>query len=77
MSNFLHLWSIFLGTVVGLLPLINPLAAAPTFLAITEGDTEERRRRRAAFIEKFSDRPYYFVRAANPQLLMDEVDRIL
>jgi multiple antibiotic resistance protein len=47
MSNFLHLWSIFLGTVVGLLPLINPLAAAPTFLAITEGDTEERRREQA------------------------------
>lgn len=47
MSNFLHLWSIFLGTVVGLLPLINPLAAAPTFLAITEGDSEERRREQA------------------------------
>lgn len=47
MSNFLHLWSIFLGTVVGLLPLINPLAAAPTFLAITEGDSEARRREQA------------------------------
>ena len=47
MSNLLHLWAIFLGTVVGLLPIINPLAAAPTFLAITEGDSDERRREQA------------------------------
>ncbi len=47
MSNVSHLWAIFLGTVVGLLPIINPLAAAPTFLAITEGDTDERRREQA------------------------------
>lgn len=43
MSNFVHLWGIFLGTVIGLLPIINPLAAAPTFLAITEGDSDARR----------------------------------
>lgn len=36
-------WQLILGTVVALLPIINPLAAAPTFLAITEGDTQERR----------------------------------
>jgi multiple antibiotic resistance protein len=47
MSNVIHLWAIFLGTVIGLLPIINPLAAAPTFLAITEGDSEERRREQA------------------------------
>jgi len=47
MGNLVHLWGIFLGTVIGLLPIINPLAAAPTFLAITEGDTEERRRQQA------------------------------
>lgn len=47
MSNLLHLWAIFLGTVVGLLPIINPLAAAPTFLAITEGDSNDRRREQA------------------------------
>jgi multiple antibiotic resistance protein len=29
--------------VIALLPLINPLASAPTFLAITEGDSRERR----------------------------------
>lgn len=39
-SNF---WELILGTVIALLPLINPLAAAPTFLAITEGDTPARR----------------------------------
>lgn len=47
MSNFTHLWAIFLGTVIGLLPIINPLAAAPTFLAITEGDSDARRREQA------------------------------
>ncbi len=38
-----HFWQLILGTVIALLPLINPLAGAPTFLAITEGDTEVRR----------------------------------
>jgi len=47
MSNLVHLWAIFLGTVIGLLPIINPLAAAPTFLAITEGHSEARRREQA------------------------------
>jgi multiple antibiotic resistance protein len=47
MSNVTHLWAIYLGTFIGLLPIINPLSAAPTFLAITEGDTEARRREQA------------------------------
>ncbi|NBX60060.1 MAG: MarC family NAAT transporter [Opitutaceae bacterium] len=47
MSNVIHLWAIFLGTFMGLLPIINPLAAAPTFLAITEGDSDARRREQA------------------------------
>ena len=47
MSNVSHLWAIFLGTFIGLLPIINPLAAAPTFLAITEGDSTARRREQA------------------------------
>jgi multiple antibiotic resistance protein len=38
-----HFWELVLGTVVALLPLINPLASAPTFLAITAGDSHERR----------------------------------
>lgn len=47
MTNLLHLWGIFLGTVIGLLPIINPLAAAPTFLAITEGLNNAQRREQA------------------------------
>ena len=47
MFNVVHLWGIFFGTVVALLPIINPLAAAPTFLTITEGDTDARRREQA------------------------------
>ena len=43
MSNVSHFWELILGTVIALLPMINPLATAPTFLAITEGDSRERR----------------------------------
>ncbi len=35
-AGFLEL---VLGTIIALLPVINPPASAPTFLAITEGDT--------------------------------------
>ncbi len=40
-------------------------------------DTAELRSARAGFVERFCSRPYYFVRAATPQVLMDEVDRLL
>jgi hypothetical protein len=40
-------------------------------------DTDDLRRARAAFFHRFCDRPYYFVRAANPQVLLDEVERVL
>ncbi len=40
-------------------------------------DSEQLRRARAKFIERFSERPYYFVRAASPQVLMDQVDQVL
>jgi hypothetical protein len=40
-------------------------------------DTEALRRARAGFVERFSDRPYHFIRAATPQVLLDEVDRVL
>ncbi|HWP63275.1 MAG TPA: hypothetical protein VNO86_07385 [Candidatus Binatia bacterium] len=55
--------------------LLNELLAPGFPMPIV--DTVERRRRRAAFIERFTDRPYYFVRAATPQVLMDEVDRVV
>jgi multiple antibiotic resistance protein len=38
-----HFWQLILGTVVALLPVINPVASTPVLLIITEGDTEERR----------------------------------
>ena len=40
-------------------------------------DTAALRQARAKFLESFCVRPYYFVRAANPQVLMDEVDEVL
>jgi hypothetical protein len=55
--------------------LLNELLAPGFPMPIV--DSEVLRRKRAAFVERFSDRPYYFVRAANPQVLLDEVDRVL
>lgn len=43
MQSASHFWELILGTVIGLLPIINPLVSVPVFLAITEGDSEERR----------------------------------
>jgi hypothetical protein len=40
-------------------------------------DTEERRLRRAAFLERFCTRPHYLIRAATPQVLMDEADKVI
>jgi hypothetical protein len=40
-------------------------------------DTEPLREARADFLERFCERPYYFVRAANPQVLMDEVEQVI
>jgi hypothetical protein len=40
-------------------------------------DTKERRAARATFVERFTDRPFSFVRAATPQVLMDQVERVL
>jgi hypothetical protein len=40
-------------------------------------DTEALRQKRAGFVERFANRPYYFVRAATPQVLMDEVDKVI
>jgi len=40
-------------------------------------DTDELRRARAAFVARFCERPYYFARAATPQVLLDLVDKVL
>jgi hypothetical protein len=40
-------------------------------------DTDALRAARADFVARFAERPYFFVRAATPQVLLDEVDRVL
>jgi len=40
-------------------------------------DTEALRRKRAAFIARFASRPYWFIRAKTPQLVLDEVEKVL
>ena len=41
-------------------------------------DTEALRKARADFTESFcGPRPFYMIRAANPQALMDEVDKVI
>jgi hypothetical protein len=40
-------------------------------------DTDALRAARADFVRRFAERPYFFVRAATPQVLLDEVDRVL
>jgi len=40
-------------------------------------DNDELRGRRAAFVARFCERPFFFIRAATPQVLLDEVERIL
>ncbi len=55
--------------------LLNELLAPGLPMPIV--DTEALRSARAAFVASFAERPYYFVRAATPQVLLDEVDRLL
>jgi hypothetical protein len=55
--------------------LLNELLAPGIPMPLV--DTEPLRQARAAFVERFADRPYFFVRAATPQVLLDEVDRVL
>ncbi len=55
--------------------LLNELLAADWPMPMV--DTEPLRKARAEWVTRFTDRPYYFVRAATPQVLMDEVDKVL
>jgi hypothetical protein len=55
--------------------LTNELLAPGFPMPLT--DTEALRKARALFCQTFGDRPFFFVRAATPQVLMDEVDRVL
>ena len=40
-------------------------------------DNDELRRRRAEFVARFCERAFFFIRAATPQVLLDEVEKIL
>ena len=55
--------------------LLNELLAPGIVMPLV--DTDELRRERAAFVHAFAARPYFFVRAATPQVLLDEVDRVI
>lgn len=55
--------------------LLNELLAPGWPMPII--DTQPLRLARAEFVERFADRPYYFVRAATPQVLLDAVDEVL
>ncbi len=55
--------------------LSNELLAADWPMPIL--DTDALRRKRAAWLTRFCERPYYFVRAATPQVLLDEVEKVL
>ncbi len=40
-------------------------------------DTDVLRARRASFVARFCERPFYFIRAATPQVLLDAVEEVL
>ena len=55
--------------------LLNELLAPGHVMPMV--DTEELRAGRAEFVERFCERPFYMIRAANPQALMDEADKVI
>jgi hypothetical protein len=40
-------------------------------------DTDPLRQARSEFVRRFAERPYFFVRAATPQVLLDQVEQVL
>ena len=55
--------------------LTNELLAPGFVMPVVDADAL--RARRADFVQRFCARPFYFIRAATPQVLLDEVDKIL
>ena len=55
--------------------LTNELLAPGHVMPLVDDD--ELRRRRAGFVARFCERPFFFIRAATPQVLLDEVDKVL
>ena len=57
---------------------LNQLLCGKYGLAMPIVDTDERRQARAKFCATFaSGRPYYMMRAKTPQIILDEIDKIL
>ncbi|MDR0491643.1 MAG: hypothetical protein LBH28_10420 [Oscillospiraceae bacterium] len=57
---------------------LNQLLCGKNGLAMPIVDTDERRQARARFCAKFAaGRPYYMIRAKTPQIVFDEIDKIL
>ena len=57
---------------------LNQLLCGKTGLVMPIVDTNERRQARGAFCAKFaSGRPYFMIRAKTPQIVFDEIDKIL
>jgi hypothetical protein len=54
--------------------LLNELLAPRFPMPIV--DTDPLRRRRASFVERFCERPFFFARAATPQVLLDLVESV-
>jgi hypothetical protein len=55
--------------------LTNELLAPGVVMPMVDDDAL--RARRAGFVARFCERPFFFIRAATPQVLLDEVDAIL
>lgn len=55
--------------------LTNELLAPGHVMPLVDND--ELRRRRAGFVASFCERPFFFIRAATPQVLLDEVDKVI
>ena len=55
--------------------LTNELLAPGHVMPLVDNDVL--RSRRATFVDRFCERPFFFIRAATPQVLMDEVDKVL
>jgi len=55
--------------------LLNELLAPGLAMPIV--DTDPLRDARVDFARRFAERPFFFIRAATPQVLLDQVDRLL
>ena len=57
---------------------LNQLLSGEDGLVMPIVDTDERREARGAFCAKFASRaPYYMMRAKTPQIILDEIDKII